>query len=318
MEKFINFKVAPFWRINLVASLRLGLAVASFVFFAGLNLTIAVNFPEPVGFVNDFAGILKQEERAEIEEILKDFEAQTSNEISIAIVPSLEGLDSFTYSQELFTKWGIGKKDKNNGIVFLISVNDRFAFINVGKGLEGVLPDSLTGTILRQEIFPKFKDADYFGGVKNGVSAIVDATKGEFKADSTAAKKSGGLNFNPMVLIWFGFMFLSYIVSFLARSKSWWAGGVLGGAGGVILGLIFWTGFWILVSAGLFGGLGLLFDFIVSRNYQKRLKEGKPTDFWHSGGGFWFGGGRGGFGGGGGFGGFGGGISGGGGAGGRW
>lgn len=294
-------------------------------FFLFPRLAFTVEIPKPSGFVNDFAGILKQEERLELEGILKNFEAQTSNEIVIVIVNSFGELDSFTYSQELFTKWEIGKEGKNNGILFLVgpSVGLPFPskgeiFINVGKGLEGALPDSLTGTILRKEIFPKFKAADYFNGVKNGVLAIISATKGEYKADPASVKKTGGLKFDPVILIWFGFIFISYIGSFLARSKSWWAGGVLGGAGGVILGLIFWTGFWILVSGGILAVLGLLFDFIVSKNYQKRLREGKPTDFWHSGGGFWFGGGRSGFGGGSGFGGFGGGISGGGGAGGRW
>lgn len=286
------------------------------------QLSLAVDFPSASGFVNDFAGILKAEERAELEEILKNFEAQTSNEIVVAIVKSFDGLDSFTYSQELFMKWGIGKGNKNNGVLVLIGPSEGLPFpergeifINVGKGLEGALPDSLTGTILRKEISPKFKAADYFSGVKGGVLAIISATKGEYKADPAYAEKSNGLKFDPVMLIWLGFIFISYIGSFLARSKSWWAGGVLGGAGGVILGLIFWTGFWILISGGVLSMFGFLFDFIVSRNYQKRLKEGKPTDFWHSGGGFWFGGGRGG---GGGFGGFGGGISGGGGAGGRW
>ena len=289
-----------------------------------LIVSAAVDFPKPQGFINDFAGILKTEERAELEIILKDFDTQTSNEIVVAIVNSFEGLDTFTYSQELFTKWGIGKENKNNGVLVLIGPSEGLPFpergeifINVGKGLEGALPDSLTGTILRKEISPKFKAADYFAGVKGGVLAIISATKGEYRADPAEAKKKGGLNIDPIFLIWVGFMLISYIASFLARSKSWWLGGVLGGAGGVILGLIFWAGFWILVSGGILGVLGLLFDFIISRNYQKRLAEGKPTDFWHSGGGFWFGGGRGGLGGGG-FGGFGGGISGGGGAGGRW
>lgn len=288
------------------------------------QFSLAVDFPSASGFVNDFAGILKAEERAELEEILKNFEAQTSNEIVVAIVKSFDGLDSFTYSQELFTKWGVGKGNKNNGVLVLIGPSEGLPFpergeifINVGKGLEGALPDSLTGTILRKEISPQFKSANYFAGVKGGILAIISATKGEYKADPVAAK-SNGLKFDPVMLIWLGFIFISYIGSFLARSKSWWAGGVLGGVGGVILGLIFWTGFWILVSGGVLSVLGFIFDFIVSRNYQKRLKEGKPTDFWHSGGGFWFGGGKGGFGGGGGFGGFGGGISGGGGAGGRW
>lgn len=276
----------------------------------------AVEFPNPTGYVNDFAGVLDASQRASIEQTLRVFEQQTSNEISVAIVPSLEGLDRFTYANELFIRWKPGKADKNNGILFLVAIDDREAFVEVGKGLEGALPDSLVGTLLRKEVFPSFQAGQYAAGIQQGIAAIIQATKGEYKARprSTRSGDWGGiLNiFFPL-----GFVLIQYFLSFLARSKSWWLGGVMGGAGGVLLGFLIFTGLAIFITAAVFGGIGLLLDFVLSKNYQKRLREGKPTDFWHSGGGFWFGGGRGG-GGGGGFGGFGGGISGGGGAGGRW
>lgn len=293
------------------------------IFFTALLLPFTLfASPDPKGFVNDFAGILTAEDSASLESKLSAYEAETSNEVVLVIVNSFEGADRFSYSQELFTKWGIGKEEKNNGILFLLGPKEGLpfpergeAFINVGRGLEGALPDSLTGAILRDEIFPKFKEKKYFEGLNNGIDAIIQATKGEYTA---AAKKNGALNSDSLwLLIWFAFIFLTYLASFLGRSKSWWAGGVIGGVVGVIIGFIFWTGFLIVGAGAVLAVLGFIFDYIVSKNYQYRKSHGKPTDFWHSGGGFWFGG-RGGFGGGGGFGGFGGGSSGGGGAGGSW
>lgn len=288
-----------------------------FVFLSAGNV-FAVNYPAATGFVNDFGGLFSPQDKAQIESSLVNFEKETSNEIVVAIVTSFEGLEPFDYSQGLFTSWGIGKKDKNNGILFVISPQERQAFINVGKGLEGAMPDSLTGSILRSEVFPEFKKNNYVQGVTNGINALMDATKGEYIPSETT---SGTGSWEEMIwpAFWVGFMLLSYLASFLGRTKSWWLGGAIGAVGGAIVGLIFWAGITILFSAIGLGILGLIFDLIVSRNYQQRLREGKPTDFWHSGGGFWFGGGGGGFGGGGGgFGGFGGGGSGGGGAGGSW
>ncbi|MBI2638122.1 TPM domain-containing protein [Candidatus Peregrinibacteria bacterium] len=279
------------------------------------SFVFAVNFPNPTGYVNDFAGVLDASQRAALEQTLRAFEQQTSNEISVAIVSSLEGLDEFTYSYELFSRWKIGKTGKNNGILFFIALSDRAAFVQVGKGLEGALPDSLTGTILRNEVFPSFKAGDYAAGISRGLTAIIQATKGEYKAEPGSSRSGSSDDGWLNILFPLGFILLQYFLSFLARSKSWWLGGVLGGAGGLIFGYFFLSVVSMFIATGIFAGSGLFLDYVLSKNFQKRLKEGKPTDFWHSGGGFWFGGGRGG---GGGFGGFGGGISGGGGAGGRW
>lgn len=300
--------------------LYLVIFVAPVLFFLFQASGFAIEFPKPQGFVNDYINALSASQRTELEQELRAFEQQTSNEIVIAIVPNFEGLDRFTYSQKLFTAWEIGKKEKNNGMLFIIAPIEGLpfpqkgeAFVNVGKGLEGALPDSLVGSILRREVYPHFRNGLAFVGIKNGIEAFIAATKGEYAA---GIDKRQSREFPITILFWIGFIFLSYLGSFLGRTKSWWLGGVLGAAGGLAIGFIFWTGAMIFIAAGVTSVLGFLFDFIVSKNYAYRKAHGKPTDFWHSGGGFWFGGG-GGFGGSG-FGGFGGGISGGGGAGGRW
>lgn len=301
--------------------LCIGLLLLVMSAFAAPVLAIE-NLPRPVGFVNDFAGILSEQDRASLEALLVEFEKTTSNEIVVVIVDSLQGYDRFGYSQEIFTAWEIGKKKNNNGVLMLIGPSEGLPFpergeifINVGRGLEGAMPDAVTGTILRKEIFPSFKAGDYVGGINKGLAAIMTATRGEYEADSDLLGDNEGGEFGP-AYFWFTFILFSYLASFLGRTKSWWLGGAIGGVGGAIIGFVFWTGIFMAFSAVGFGLLGLLFDFIVSKNYAYRKAHGQSTDFLHSGGGFWFGG-RGGHGGGG-FGGFGGGMSGGGGAGGSW
>lgn len=293
-------------------------AAAFLCLSAASQSVFAINLPKETGFVNDYAGILQAQDKQALEAVLDNYEKQTSNEVVVVAVPSFEGLDRFSYAQALATEWGIGKAGKSNGILFLINTTEREAFIAVGKGLEGALPDSLTGTILRNEVAPDFKVKNYAEGVRKGVMAIIGATKGEYKPDpnKTASGEMRG-NMIGTMFIFIPF-FLSYMASFLGRTKSWWLGGIIGGAGGLIIGLIFWAGAVILISAAVSGGFGFLFDYIVSKNYQQRKAAGRPTDFWHSGGGFWLGGGRGGGRGGGGFRGFGGGSFGGGGAGIKW
>lgn len=292
------------------------------LFFLTPIFSYAVEFPRPVGYVNDFAGVLLPNEKTELDATLKAFEDATTNQIFVVIVSSFDGLDRFTYSQELFNSWKIGQANRNNGVLFLWGPTEGLpfpergeVFMNVGPGLEGALPDSLVGSILRHEVFPNFKAKKYMDGLRAGLTGIMQATKGEYQAKvGDEGNSSWSVSGIIQVLIFFGFVIVNYFFSFLARTKSWWLGGVIGGAGGILLGIFLFEGLVILFAALGFGGFGLLLDFILSRNYQKRKAAGKPTDFWHSGGGFWFGGG-GGFGG---FGGGGGGFSGGGGAGGGY
>lgn len=302
--------------------MKLKLPIVLIGILLGANLTFAITYPKEEGFVNDFTGKLTNGEKANIEALLVNFEKQTSNEIVVAVISSFEGLDPFTYSQNLFTEWKIGKEDKKNGILFLLGPRPDLPFpqrghifINVGKGLEGALPDSLAGTIARNEVVPHLKNKDLATGILKGVLAIMEATKGEYKAQPVKESPSWG-NIAPF-LVMAGYFFLVYLAAFLGRSQSWWQGGVIGVAGGGVIGLIFFSGIMILVSIVGLGAAGLIFDYIVSKNYKYRKAHGLSTSFFGSRGGFWSGGHGGGFGGGG-FGGFGGGSSGGGGAGASW
>src|SRR2546430_4392626 len=94
------------------------------------------HYPSPQGYVTDAAGVLDPSSKAQLESHLAEFERQTSNEIAVATVPSLEGETIETYAVELFKRWGVGKKGKDNGILLLVAPNDRKVRIEVGYGLE--------------------------------------------------------------------------------------------------------------------------------------------------------------------------------------
>lgn len=284
------------------------------LFLLGLILVtlpiLAYDFPQPAGYVNDFAGMLSSNFRQSLEQELQDFEEETSAEIAVVTIDSLEGGSIEDYAVRLFEDWKIGKKGEDNGVLVLVAKEDRKMRIEVGYGLEPVITDGRAGRIIREQMRDAFRQEDYDQGIKLAVEKIKEYIRsGEPppKVDERAEKA-------PPLVFFLIITFLVFIYSsaFLARSKSFWAGGVIGGVLGSILGSVIGSLAALTFSAIGLGLLGLLLDYILSKNYKKLKKAKKPTSFWKSRGGFSSGRG------GGGFGGFGGGSSGGGGASGGW
>jgi uncharacterized protein len=249
--------------------------------------------------------VISREQRNVLEEELVAYAAQTSNQIAIVIVQSLQGEAIEEVALQIARKWGVGSV-KNNGILILFSYDDREVRIEVGYGLEGAVPDIVVGGIINTDMIPHFREGNYYAGLAAAISSLQKHIGGEYTADRYADKNESG--FTPYIFF-IGFILFQWLFVILGRTKSWWLGGVLGGIGGVFLVALY--GWWL--SIPLLTIAGLFFDFIVSKNFHSKGK----TKWWAGGG--WgprggFGGGRGG----GGFGGFGGGGFGGGGASGRW
>lgn len=268
---------------------------------------LAQEFPKPVGFVNDFAHVLSSETRETLENDLVSFEKETTVEITVATVGSLEETTIEDYAVRLFEDWQIGKKEKDNGVLLLVAPNEKKVRIEVGYGLESVLTDAKAGRIIREKITPAFKEGDFDKGVVSGIEAIqkvAGGDKGAFSETETS---------EPFLVVFFiFFILLVYIAGFLARTKGFWAGGIIGAVLGAIAGAIVGSLLILILAAVGFGFWGLFLDYILSKNYKQRKKFGLPTSWKSSWGGFSSGGS------GGGFGGFGGGSSGGGGASGGW
>lgn len=276
-----------------------------FLLLAFATSTYAFDVPVNDGFVTDEAGLLSPDQEELLESDLQQYQRETSNEIAVVTLQSLSGSVASDVAVEIGRKWGVGT-EKDNGILILVSYADRQIWIATGYGLEGAVPDLVAHGVAEKDMTPYFRDAQYFEGLQAGIDALKKHIGGEYTADRYAEDADGSGVF-PWILFLI-FIFFDFIAAGLAKSKSWWAGGVFGGIAGIILTILFswWISIPILVL------IGSLFDYIVSKKGYGNGRGGRR------------GGGFGGFGGGsmgggsGGFGGFGGGSFGGGGGGAKW
>ncbi len=165
---------------------------------------------------------------------LKVFEDSTSNQMAILIVKSLDGETIEQYGIRVADKWKLGTKDRDNGVILLISIDEHKARIEVGQGLEGTLPDIRCNQIIRNEIAPRFRRDDYDGGVTAAVDAISQSIKGEYKTDnrSTSGRTRG--RSGAMIVILIIFVLFRLFANRGGRSGGWSSGGgwYYGGGGG--------------------------------------------------------------------------------------
>ncbi len=215
--------------------------------------------PDPPRLVNDFAGILQPEEVKELEHILDTFALHTSTQIAVVTVPDLKGMDPNMYAFEILDKWGIGAKGKDNGVVILVkpkmSERDRGRVaIQVGYGLEGVIPDATAKLIIENEMIPHFREGDYFRGIWSGVDTIMQLARGEFSS-SEYEEKVG--NENTMAgLVLFILILLLVIISTIKGRGGRGGGRTYGSRGGGVYPIFFGGGSWGSSGGSSFGGFG--------------------------------------------------------------
>jgi len=270
-----------------------------------------------VGYVNDFADLIPGDTEAQLENTLRQFEQETTVEIAVVTVFSLNGDTIEDYAARLFEQWGIGKKDVDNGVLLLLAFAERDVRIEVGYGMEPYITDGQAGRILDQQVVPHLMQNNYSLGLLTGVRGIAQVIKNSDYVPGTVRPRFvkelvEGLRRLKWLLLALG-AFSIYLFAYFARSRAIWPGGIWGAlVGGLVGWLIGGLGasilFWVAA-----GALGVILDALLSSAYRYQTANGRPTSWTRSWGGF-FGAGHGGFGGSGGFGGFGGGRSGGGGA----
>ena len=141
-------------------------------------------------WVTDTSGTLSAETVALLNDRITTFERETTGEIAIVVIRSLDGLSIEEAAVKLFQMWGIGKKGRDNGLLFLWSTGDRRVRVEVGYGLEGALPDGKVGAILDQYVIPRFKAEQFDQGVLDGVDALITAAKNEPLALTPATTES--------------------------------------------------------------------------------------------------------------------------------
>ena len=160
-----------------------------FAFFSVLVLILslsfssfAIDFPQPTNdfFVNDFAGVISDEDEAEIMKIGADLFQQTTAQVVVVTVDSLDGYDENEYALKLGREWGVGSKETNNGVVLLLSVSDRRVTIQAGYGLEGCVTDAKSGEILDTYAIPYLSNDDFSTGLVEAYKAITAVVCNEY------------------------------------------------------------------------------------------------------------------------------------------
>ncbi|MGH7452171.1 MAG: TPM domain-containing protein, partial [bacterium] len=210
--------------------------VAGFIVSYLLRATaFSQDFPEPRGYLNDFAQVVDPNATAQIEAIGRELEEKAGAQLAVVTVQSLGDEDDFDYAHRLFEKWGIGKKGKDNGVLLFLALGERRRVrIVTGYGLEGIMPDITAGRILDNYVIPKLRQRDYSGGLLAGTQAIAGLIAADAGVQITGAvrpnlarRSSRGKGSSPLSII-----VLFLIIILLSRSRSLWPLLFLGGFGG--------------------------------------------------------------------------------------
>jgi uncharacterized protein len=198
--------------------------------------------PKPDQYFNDYANVVSPATASQLNSTLKDFERQTSDQIVVTIFPTMQSDSSIEdYTVRVARAWKVGQQDKKNGVVLFIFVQNHQMLMQVGYGLEGVLPDALCKRIIDEQISPRFHNGDFDGGLTAGVQAIMAAAKGEYKGTGVtiAESQSGGdvhghHHSAGIFPILFGIIFtiIVYYILFSNGRFPWGGGGIFFTGGG--------------------------------------------------------------------------------------
>jgi uncharacterized protein len=201
-------------------------------------------YPPPKGYVNDYADVISGSDEAAVATLVRDVLDSTSVEIAVAVMSDLGGIDIETYAVELFEAWGVGYKGADNGVLLLVGLEERKVRIEVGYGLEGMLPDGRVGTIIRREILPHFRNEDYSSGVRAGVESLAAIILAEYDGQVVSRDTGQAADELPwwawlIIMIVGGYLFIKHpwlifalMLGGRARGGRWGGRGGFGGFGG--------------------------------------------------------------------------------------
>ena len=212
----------------------------SFIIFS--QHAVAQNeIPELQNFrIHDEANILSPQTVSSLEQQLKNFEDSTTNQIAILIVPALDGEVLESYSLRVAEKWRLGTKNNDNGVLLIVAIKDHGVRFEVGQGLEGPLPDAMCSRIIRNEVAPNFRNGNYDAGVSAAVTAIMQAIKGEYKAEDVPVRRRNGKGSGFLTIL---ILLIFILFRFISRNNRGGGNGWSAGAG-FLLGSAMGRGGW--------------------------------------------------------------------------
>jgi uncharacterized protein len=259
------------------------------------TIAAAYNFPPLTGRVVDQADLLSATAEAELSAQLAAHEQKTTNQVVVVTLNSLEGDAIEEYGVALGRHWGIGQKERDNGVLLLVAPNERRMRIEVGYGLEGTLTDAISSVIIDRRLRPAFRAGDYEAGIRAGVDGILDVLENNTPEDLKAPLRQDAVPIDTIIPIMF---FLFVIAQFFKRGGQRLLPSLaFGGIGGVITASLLHS----LIAGGIAGVV--LFILIYLLKGGSSGGGGGGSYGWTSGSGGWSSGGGGFSGGGGSFGG---------------
>ena len=219
---------------------------------------------KPKSWVNDYANVLSNSEKQNLEDMLSGLETRSSNQIFVALFRTMpENYYLEDFAVKLYEKWKPGLADQDNGILMVIFIDDRKIRIEVGYGLEDVVTDAQSGAIIRDFIAPHFQNGNYYSGIKAALDVLIPAAEGKYQIPIEQKPKKGKDSPIAAVLVVF-FIFILISRIFGRRSTGYGSrgrhtgfggpfifGGGRGGSGGGFSGGGFSGGF-----GGMSGGGG--------------------------------------------------------------
>ena len=222
--------------------------------------TVAV--PALTSPVTDLTGTLNAQQTATLDQELRAFSGRKGSQIAILIVPTTAPEAIEQYSIRVTDAWKLGRKGADDGVLLLVAKDDRTVRIEVGYGLEGVIPDAIAKRIVAEVITPRFKQGDFFGGLQAGVQQIVKLIDGEQlpPPEPTAGQGARAASLETAMVVLMAALFVGQVlrtvlgrfvgagvVGGLAGLVGWWV------AGSLLLGLL--VG--VIAFASVFGGMRL-------------------------------------------------------------
>jgi uncharacterized protein len=258
----------------------------------GAHAEVAV--PPLTARVTDLTTTLNASQRQALEQQLKAFEDRKGAQLAVLLVPTTEPEAIEQYGIRVVDAWQLGRKGIDDGLLLLIAKDDRKLRIEVGRGLEGVVPDAVAKRVIAEVITPFFKRGDFYGGIEAGVNQLIRIIDGE----PLPPPREKDLRWSDYEdFLWLS-LFLVLAFGGMARS---WFGRLLGaGITGGVVGFVFWFIVGTLIGAVVAGVIAFIVTLIIGLSSGGRGGGGRwSSGGWSSGGG-WSGGGGGGFSGGGG------------------
>jgi uncharacterized protein len=228
-----------------------------FIGLAGVTEAAETPLPEIREYATDMAGILQEDERLQINQMLYQYAQATGNQILVVTIPTLGGEEIQDYAIRLAEKVQPGEEKKDNGAILLIARDERKIRIEVGYGLEAYLPDGRCGAIIRKVIRPAFQQGDFSGGIRGGLAAMVKFVTPDYQFDDNMEyipqqdeRESGGVGEWILPLI-IALIIMGFGGFTQGRRRSRWYRGGFGSSGPT-----FWGGGWGSGSGGGFSDGG--------------------------------------------------------------